>query len=160
MPGMGKLRPARSFYAASGHLQKYKPCSLDLSVEMAWAAKRPANKPLTGLFSGPLTAQFYPLFLIEPPTSRYQFLKSFSTVIFLLNVVNVHKRMGLVRAEFHFWDEFPDRIPLLGKRFRAMGGPGGKKFSPCHLYDSTLLILSGILGHLRTSERNLEHLRT
>ena len=35
------------------------------TVEMAWATKRPANEPLTGLFSGPLTAQFYLLFLIE-----------------------------------------------------------------------------------------------
>ena len=41
-----------------------------------------------------------------------------------------------------------------------MGGPGGKKFSPCHFYDSTLLILSGILGHMRTFERKLGHLRT
>ena len=151
--------PAISFYAASGHLQKYKPCSLDLSVEMAWAAKRPANKPLTGLFSGPLTTQFYLLFLIEPQTSRYQFLKFFSTFIFLL-WLNVHKRMGLGQTEFYFWDEFPGRLPLLGKRFRVMSDPGGKKFSPCHLYDSTLLILSGILGHLRMCERNLGHLRT
>ena len=73
--GVGKLRPARSFYAARGHLQKYKPCTLVLTVEMltiltveAWAAKRPANEPLTGLFSGPLTAQFYLLFLIGPLT--------------------------------------------------------------------------------------------
>ena len=35
-----------------------------------------ANKPLTGLISGPLTAQFYLLFLIEPLASRYQFLKT------------------------------------------------------------------------------------
>ena len=33
---------------------------------MEWAAKRPANEPLTGLFSGPLTAQFYLLFLVGP----------------------------------------------------------------------------------------------
>ena len=26
---------------------------------MAWAAKRPANEPLTGLFIDPLTARFY-----------------------------------------------------------------------------------------------------
>ena len=84
MPGVGKLRPARSFYAARGHLQKYKRCSLDLSVEMAWAAKRPANEPLTDLFSGLLTAQFY---LFEPLTSRYQFSKFLSTFNFLLNVV-------------------------------------------------------------------------
>ena len=68
--------------------------------------------------------------------------------------------MGLGRAEFYFWEEFPGRLPLLGKRFRAMGGPGGKKFSLCHLYDSTLLISSGISGHLRTFERKLGHLRT
>ena len=66
MPGVGKLRPARTFYAARGHLQKYKPCSLVLTVEITWAAKRPANEPLIGLFGGPLTAQFYLLFLIEP----------------------------------------------------------------------------------------------
>ena len=28
-------------------------------VKMALAVKRPANEPFTGLFSGPLTAQFY-----------------------------------------------------------------------------------------------------
>ena len=33
-------------------------------LEMAWAAKRPANEPLTGIFTGPLTAQFYLLFLL------------------------------------------------------------------------------------------------
>ena len=38
-------------------------CSLHLALvgsllEMAWAAKRPANEPLTGLFIGPLTARF------------------------------------------------------------------------------------------------------
>ena len=68
--------------------------------------------------------------------------------------------MGLGQAELYFWDEFPGRLPLLGKRFRAMGGLGWKKVSPCHLYDSTLLILSGLLGHLRTFERKLGHLRT
>ena len=26
---------------------------------MAWAAMRPANEPLTGIFAGPLTARFY-----------------------------------------------------------------------------------------------------
>ena len=52
---------------------------------MAPAAKRPANEPLTGLFISLLTAQFYLLFLIGPLTSRYQFLKSLSTFIFLLN---------------------------------------------------------------------------
>ena len=50
-------------HAARGHLQKYKPCSLVLTVEMAWAAIR------------------------DPLTSRYQFLKSLSTFIFLLNAV-------------------------------------------------------------------------
>ena len=59
--------------------------------------------------------------------------------------LNVHKRLGLGRAGLYFWDEFPGRLLLLGKRFRAMGGSGGKKVSPCHLYDSTLPILSGIL---------------
>ena len=33
---------------------------------MAWAAKRPGNELLNGLFSGPLAAQFYPLFQIGP----------------------------------------------------------------------------------------------
>ena len=28
-------------------------------LEMAQAAQRPANEPLTGLFGGPLKAQFY-----------------------------------------------------------------------------------------------------
>ena len=74
--------------------------------------------------------------------------------------LNVRKRMGLGRAEFYFWDEFPGRLPLLGKGFWAMGGPAGKKFSQCHLYNSTLLILSGILGHLRTFEKKLGYLRT
>ena len=74
--------------------------------------------------------------------------------------INVHKTVGLGQAEFYFWDEFPGWLPLLGKRFLALGGPGGKKFSPCHLYDSTLLILSEILEHLRTFERKLGNLRT
>ena len=68
--------------------------------------------------------------------------------------------MGLGQAGLGFWDEFPGRLPLLGKRFRAMGGPGCKKVSPCHLYDSTLLILSRILEYLRTFERKLRDLRT
>ena len=85
--GVGKLWPARSFYAACGHLQKYKLCSLVLTVEMAWVAKRLANEVLIGLFSGSLTAQFYLLFLIWLLTSRYQFLKSLSTFLFLLNEV-------------------------------------------------------------------------
>ena len=59
---------------------------LIIELEMAWAAKRPANEPLTGLFSGLLTARFYFLFLIGPLMSRYQFLKSLSTFSFFLNV--------------------------------------------------------------------------
>ena len=35
--------------------------------------------------------------------------------------------MGFERAVLCFGDEFPGRLPLLGKKFRAMGGPGGKK---------------------------------
>ena len=71
--------------------------------------------------------------------------------------LNVHKRMGFGGAEFYFWDEFPGRLPLPGKRFRAMGGLGGKKFSPCHLY------LADIEWNIRTSAnvwRKLGHLRT
>ena len=34
-------------------------------LKMAWAAKKPTNEPLTGLFSSPLTSRFYLLFLIE-----------------------------------------------------------------------------------------------
>ena len=56
-------------------------------LQMAWAAKRPANEPLNGLSSGALMAQFYLLSLIGPLTNRYQFLKSLLTWIFLLNVV-------------------------------------------------------------------------
>ena len=48
--------------------------------------------------------------------------------------LNVHKKMGFGRAARYFWDEFPGRLPLLGKRLRAKGGPGCKKVSPCHLY--------------------------
>ena len=70
------MRPARLFYAARGHLQKYKVCSLALTVEMAWAAKRLVNEPLTGLVNGPLMTQFYLLFLIGSLTNRYQFLES------------------------------------------------------------------------------------
>ena len=58
----------------------------DSAVEMAWAAERPVNEPLTDIFKGPLTAQFYRMFLIGPLTSRYQFLNSLSTFGFLLNV--------------------------------------------------------------------------
>ena len=42
--------------------------------------------------------------------------------------------MGFGRAGLYFWDELPGRLPLLSKRFRAMGGPDCKKVSPCHLY--------------------------
>ena len=35
------------------------PAAVHLQLEMARAAKRPVNEPVTGLFSGPLTAQFY-----------------------------------------------------------------------------------------------------
>ena len=66
--------------------------------------------------------------------------------------------MGFGWAGLYFWDEFLGRLPLLAQRFRAMGGQGCKKVSPCHLHDSTLLILSGMLGHLRTLERKLGHL--
>ena len=41
------------------------------AVKMPWAAKRPANEQLTVFFIGPLTAQFYLLFLLganEPLT--------------------------------------------------------------------------------------------
>ena len=55
-------------------------------VEMARAAKRPANEPLTGLFTGPLTARFYlcllgywaanePLTLLEIPLSLINVMK-------------------------------------------------------------------------------------
>ena len=53
----GRMRPARSFYAARWHLQKYKPCSLVLTVEMAWAAKRPANESLP-IFEIPFNFHF------------------------------------------------------------------------------------------------------
>ena len=68
--------------------------------------------------------------------------------------------MGLGQAGRCFWDEFAGRLPLGSKRLRAMGGPGCKKVSPCHLYDSTLLILSEILGYLLSFEGKLGHLRT
>ena len=48
-------------------------------------------------------------------------------------ILNVHKRMGFGRAGLCFWDEFQGRLPLLGKRLLAMGGPGCKNVSPCHL---------------------------
>ena len=61
-------------------------------LAIAWVAKRPTNEPLTGLFSGPLTAQLHLLFLIGPLTSRYQFLKSLSTCIFLFPKLTVGYR--------------------------------------------------------------------
>ena len=113
MPGMGKLRLARSFYAASGHLQKYKPCSLDLSVEMAWAAKRLADKPLTGLFSGSLTAQFYLLFLIEPlPIFEILFNFHFSVKCSLTFI----KEWALGKPSFIFGKSF-----RVGYRYWARG---------------------------------------
>ena len=45
--------------------------------------------------------------------------------------LNVHEKMGFGRAGLYYWDEFPGRLPLRGKRFLAMGGPGNKKVSPC-----------------------------
>ena len=55
-----------------GNFSRFRPTFTIISllpvwflVEMAWAAKRPTNEPLTGLFSGPPTAQFYFLFLIS-----------------------------------------------------------------------------------------------
>ena len=72
---------------------------------MAWAGKRPANEPL-------------PIF--EIPFNFHFSVKC---------GLNVHKRMGLGRAGLCFWDEFPGRLPLLGKRFRAMGGSDSKKVS-------------------------------
>ena len=68
--------------------------------------------------------------------------------------LNVHKRIGLGRAGLCFGDEFPGRLPLLGKRFWAMGGPSCKKVSLCHLYTtlSCYLDLEWKLGHLRGRE--------
>ena len=65
---------------------KKKEQFTDSAVEMAWAAKRPVNEPLTDIFKGPPTAQFYYFLLIGPLTSRYQFLNFLSTFSFLLNV--------------------------------------------------------------------------
>ena len=113
--------------------QTYVECK-KFTIEMAWAAKRSANEPLTGLYGDLLTTQFHLLFLIGPLTRRHQFSKSLSTFIFLLAQVRlkVHKRIGFGRAGLYFWVELPGRLPLLGKRFRAMGGPGCKKVSSCH----------------------------
>ena len=35
--------------------------------------------------------------------------------------------MGFGRARLYFWDELPGRLPLLGKRFRAMAVRVAKK---------------------------------
>ena len=76
---------------------------MDSAVEMAWAAKRPVNEPLTHIIKGPLTAQFYPLFLIGPLTSSYQFLNSLSTLSFLLNVAEGSLKNGVWADRALFW---------------------------------------------------------
>ena len=53
-------------------------------LEMAWATMRPANEPLTGLFTGPLTAQFYLLFLYW---AAYEPLTIFEIPLSLLGVI-------------------------------------------------------------------------
>ena len=68
-----------------------------------------------------------PLPLFEIPFNFYFYVKCGYTFI-------VHKRMGLGRTWLYFWKELPGRLPLLGKRFQAMGGPGCKKIRPCHLW--------------------------
>ena len=45
-----------------------------LGLEMARAAKRPANDLSTGVFTGPLTAQFYLLFFTKPLTAQFYLL--------------------------------------------------------------------------------------
>ena len=42
--------------------------------------------------------------------------------------------MGFGRAGLYFLYELPNRLQLLGKRFRAVSGPGLKKVSLNHLY--------------------------
>ena len=44
--------------------------SMGFGLEMAWAAKRPANKPLTRLFIGPLNGPVQPFTITGPLTSR------------------------------------------------------------------------------------------
>ena len=65
-------------------------CSVEVvseahKLEMTWAAKRPTNEPLTGLFTGPLTtgsvfvyfwAANEPLTLFENPLSVINVIKS------------------------------------------------------------------------------------
>ena len=51
---------------------------------MAWAAKRPANEPLTGLFAGPLTARFY---LFVSYWAAYEPLTLFEIRLSLINVI-------------------------------------------------------------------------
>ena len=63
--------------------------------------KKSANEPLTSLFSGPLTARFYLLFLAEPLTSRYQFLKALSTFLFQM-WLKFCKRMSFGKAGLYF----------------------------------------------------------
>ena len=56
-------------------------------------------------------------------------------------LMKVRKRMGFRWAGLYFLDELPllpGRLPLLGKKFRAVGGPGYKKVNPCHLYSEPL----------------------
>ena len=102
---------------------------------MAWAAERPANEPL-------------PIF--EIPFNFHFSVKCGWTFI---------EEWALGRLGFVFGMSF-----RVGYRYWARGsGPWAvriaKKVSPCYLYESTLLILSGILEHLRTFERKFGHLR-
>ena len=43
------------------------------------------------------------------------------------------KELWVGRALQYFWDELLGRLPLLGKRFRAMNSSDCKKVRPCHL---------------------------
>ena len=45
----------------------------------------------------------------------------------------VRKKNGLGASRALFCDELPSWLRLLGYRFRAIGGPGCKKVSLCHL---------------------------
>ena len=64
------LRSRKSF---ARHLALRRQIINKIGLEMAWAAKKPANEPLTGLFTGPLTAQFYLCFLL----GRYRTVGNF-----------------------------------------------------------------------------------
>ena len=44
-------------------------------IDMAWAAKRLANEPLTSLFIGPLTARFNLFLSLGHLRAAYNFLK-------------------------------------------------------------------------------------